>query len=467
MRGAGAWAIRLALSRGSPSLRSEAAELLRRLAADSTRARFAALGALVRAFETLEARDGQSLAFFDLLESLLAMRDEAAAAPEGGFERERDDDALAAFCAPRAENRSTPRRDDDGVDPVAARFLGARGFVRRALERIARETASPSVGGPRRRDRRAGSGGGRDVGASGGPHRRRLDAASRQTSGSVCLDAVDTGAEFGSFAFGAEPSGGGFEDHLPDDPRSFKTRDARFAEALLSAFPRDAKTNAARLALDASLAAASLVRARTPETAVAAASLASLVDRVAFSGGEHGLAAVVDAAVRALRRVAGLDTEPTVTDALLTVPAGAALTALARFALPAEPEDDAPASFPLRLSKAPTQEEFIRGRMTKNPYDSLTIRAETMRDVKNFVCASLDMHGLCDDDYGMELLVAGRIVSLDLTVREAYDGVWRQTSGGGAAESGPGRAREPGRDVPADRSGRRRDGGDRLLRRAR
>ena len=68
MRGAGAWAIRLALSRGSPSLRSEAAELLRRLAADSARARFDALGALVRAFETLEARDGQSLAFFDLLE---------------------------------------------------------------------------------------------------------------------------------------------------------------------------------------------------------------------------------------------------------------------------------------------------------------------------------------------------------------------------------------------------------------
>ena len=115
----------------------------------------------------------------------------------------------------------------------------------------------------------------------------------------------------------------------------------------------------------------------------------------------------------------------------MSSPAGAALTALARFALPAEPEDDAPASFPLRLSKAPTQEEFIRGRMTKNPYDSLTIRAETMRDVKNFVCASLDMHGLCDDDYGMELLVAGRIVSLDLTVREAYDGVcapdvWRR-----------------------------------------
>jgi E3 ubiquitin-protein ligase UBR4 len=252
------------------------------------------------------------------------------------------------------------------------------------------------------------------------------------------LDADDTAAEFGSF-----------EDRLPDVDhlrtvrRGTKEDAERFAEAFLTAFPRDARKNAVGITLDASLTAASLVRARTPETAVAAASLASLVDRVAFSGNERGLAAVVDAAVCALRRVAGLETEPTESlTKSLTVPAGAALAALARFALPAEPEDDAPASFPLRLSKAPTQEEFIRGRMTKNPYDSLAIRAETMRDVKNFVCASLDMHGLCDDDYGMELLVAGRIVALDLTVREAYDGVWRLRRGG-AAESGPGLAREP------------------------
>ena len=48
--------------------------------------------------------------------------------------------------------------------------------------------------------------------------------------------------------------------------------------------------------------------------------------------------------------------------------------------------------------------------MTKNPYSSAEIDCGTVRDVKNFICAALDMHGLCDDDYGMELLVAGRIV---------------------------------------------------------
>jgi E3 ubiquitin-protein ligase UBR4 len=129
------------------------------------------------------------------------------------------------------------------------------------------------------------------------------------------------------------------------------------------------------------------------------------------------------------------------------VPAGHALAALARFALPAEPEeDDAASSFQMRLVKAPTQEEFIRGRMTKNPYDSAAIEAETMRDVKNFVCASLDMHGLCDDDYGMELLVCGRIVALDLSVREAYEGVWRVHrggAGGGIPDGGSGAPREP------------------------
>ena len=45
-----------------------------------------------------------------------------------------------------------------------------------------------------------------------------------------------------------------------------------------------------------------------------------------------------------------------------------------------------------------------------------------MRDVKNFICV-LDMHGLCDDDYGMELLVVGRIASLDLLVLDVYEGV--------------------------------------------
>ena len=44
------------------------------------------------------------------------------------------------------------------------------------------------------------------------------------------------------------------------------------------------------------------------------------------------------------------------------------------------------------LDKSQIQEEFIRGQLTNNPYNS----AETgplMRDVKNFICRELDMEG--------------------------------------------------------------------------
>ena len=46
----------------------------------------------------------------------------------------------------------------------------------------------------------------------------------------------------------------------------------------------------------------------------------------------------------------------------------------------------------LQLDKSPTQEEFIRGHMTHNPYTSLEV-GPLMRDVKNFVCRELDMEG--------------------------------------------------------------------------
>ena len=110
-------------------------------------------------------------------------------------------------------------------------------------------------------------------------------------------------------------------------------------------------------------------------------------------------------------------------------PVGHVLAWLAKLLLPADQEQDA--SYRLRLVKSSTQEEFIRGQMTKNPYESAECALVTMRDVKNFVCVSLDMHGLCDDDFGMELLVAGKIVSLDLTVGEVFEHVWRT-----AVESG-------------------------------
>ncbi|XP_050383808.1 auxin transport protein BIG [Argentina anserina] len=81
----------------------------------------------------------------------------------------------------------------------------------------------------------------------------------------------------------------------------------------------------------------------------------------------------------------------------------------------------------LVLNKAHTQEEFIRGSMTKNPYSSSEI-GPLMRDVKNKICHQLDLLGLLEDDYGMELLVAGNIISLDLTVALVYEQVWMKSN---------------------------------------
>lgn len=79
------------------------------------------------------------------------------------------------------------------------------------------------------------------------------------------------------------------------------------------------------------------------------------------------------------------------------------------------------------LNKAHTQEEFIRGSMTKNPYSSAEI-GPLMRDVKNKICHQLDLLGLIEDDYGMELLVAGNIISLDLSIAQIYEQVWRKSN---------------------------------------
>ncbi|KAG9448547.1 hypothetical protein H6P81_008512 [Aristolochia fimbriata] len=80
----------------------------------------------------------------------------------------------------------------------------------------------------------------------------------------------------------------------------------------------------------------------------------------------------------------------------------------------------------LILNKAHTQEEFIRGSMTKSPYSSAEI-GPLMRDVKNKICHQLDLLGLLEDDYGMELLVAGNIISLDLSISQVYEQVWRKS----------------------------------------
>ena len=61
--------------------------------------------------------------------------------------------------------------------------------------------------------------------------------------------------------------------------------------------------------------------------------------------------------------------------------------------------------------------------MTKNPYSSAEI-GPLMRDVKNKICHQLDLLGLLEDDFGMELLVVGNLVSLNLPVRLVYESLW-------------------------------------------
>ncbi|KAB2075053.1 hypothetical protein ES319_A07G193500v1 [Gossypium barbadense] len=99
------------------------------------------------------------------------------------------------------------------------------------------------------------------------------------------------------------------------------------------------------------------------------------------------------------------------------------LEQLCNLICPSKPE----AVYLLVLNKAHTQEEFIRGSMTKNPYSSAEI-GPLMRDVKNKICHQLDLLGLLEDDYGMELLVAGNIISLDLSIAQVYEQVWKKSN---------------------------------------
>lgn len=100
------------------------------------------------------------------------------------------------------------------------------------------------------------------------------------------------------------------------------------------------------------------------------------------------------------------------------------LEQLCNLICPSKPE----AVYLLILNKAHTQEEFIRGSMTKNPYSSAEI-GPLMRDVKHKICHQLDLLGLLEDDYGgMELLVAGNIISLDLSISQVYEQVWKKSN---------------------------------------
>jgi hypothetical protein len=215
--------------------------------------------------------------------------------------------------------------------------------------------------------------------------------------------------------------------------------------------------------LSALLAARGLVAQRTCHTEAAAATLERLLtelheesdaERASFMAAcvaamrKHaGAAAAADAASLAARASGGgpapLAVHPAAVGGGSAADARALTFLLGQLCGLVCPERAEP-DYALQLNKAHTQEEFIRGAMAKNPYTSRAI-GPLMRDVKNRICRDLDMLGLIEDDNGMELLVAGSIIKLDLPVAAVYEQVWAQSAraqalaaaGGGGTGAGP------------------------------
>ncbi|CAM4878013.1 unnamed protein product [Rotaria socialis] len=77
------------------------------------------------------------------------------------------------------------------------------------------------------------------------------------------------------------------------------------------------------------------------------------------------------------------------------------------------------------VEKDPNQEDFLQGRMMGNPYSSADpAMGSLMRDIKNKICTDCELIALLEDDNGMELLVANKIINLGLAVRDVYKKVW-------------------------------------------
>ncbi|KAK8717695.1 hypothetical protein V6N13_044953 [Hibiscus sabdariffa] len=99
------------------------------------------------------------------------------------------------------------------------------------------------------------------------------------------------------------------------------------------------------------------------------------------------------------------------------------LEQLCNLICPSKPE----AVYWLVLNEAHMQEEYFIRKMTKNPYSSAEI-GPLMRDVKKKICLQLEMQGLLEDENGMELLVVGNIISLDLSIAQVYEQVWKKSN---------------------------------------
>ena len=85
---------------------------------------------------------------------------------------------------------------------------------------------------------------------------------------------------------------------------------------------------------------------------------------------------------------------------------------LTRIIAPSKPEP----LYYLRLEKALTQEEYIRGNIEKNPYSSNEI-GPLMADVRKRICKDLEL----SDPEILELLVNNQIISPNLRICDVYE----------------------------------------------
>ncbi|KAK9817780.1 hypothetical protein WJX72_002069 [[Myrmecia] bisecta] len=174
----------------------------------------------------------------------------------------------------------------------------------------------------------------------------------------------------------------------------------------------------------------SLVVGRTTLTGEAESTLEQLLQQSWLAGDVESRRDALQAGMRTLRQVWECSDQNPLAGALLArIPAGL-LDQMSWAIAPAPAET----IYLLNLDKSASQEEFIRGAMTHNPYSTAEV-GPLMRDVKNYICSHLDLAGLLDDDFGMELLVGGNIIALSLPVRLVFECVWMAGGGAGGAQT--------------------------------
>ncbi|KAK2960409.1 putative Auxin transport protein BIG [Blattamonas nauphoetae] len=82
----------------------------------------------------------------------------------------------------------------------------------------------------------------------------------------------------------------------------------------------------------------------------------------------------------------------------------------------------------ITLKKAHTQEEFIPGQLPRQPISSKTLEGQTFKDIKLRICQECALsEDLVQDDNSIELLVADKIIALDMDIAAIYDHVFRRT----------------------------------------